>query len=61
MKATRAIQGKVRATYVEERLYFSVVTLISADILLLAKDGDRFPHQIIHVSEISARCSVTWM
>ena len=46
--------------YVEERLYFSVVTLISADFLLLAKDSDRFPHPIIHVSEISAQCSVTW-
>ena len=46
--------------YVEERLYFSVITLISADFLLLAKDGDRFPRPIIHVSEISARCSVTW-
>ena len=36
------------------------VTLISAGYLLLAKDGDRFPHPIVHVSEISARCSVTW-
>ena len=47
-------------SYVEETSYFSVVTLISADFLLLAKDGDRFPHPIIHVSEISARCSVIW-
>ena len=33
------------------------MTFISADVLLLAKDGDRFPHPILHVSEISARCS----
>ena len=30
---------------------------MSAGYLLLAKDGDRFRHPIIHVSEISARCS----
>ena len=59
MKATRVIQGKVRAM-LEERLYFSVVTLISADFILLPKDGVRFPHRIIHVSEISARCCGTW-
>ena len=35
--------------YVEERLYFSVVT----DSLLLATDGDRFVCPVIHVSEIS--------
>ena len=29
-------------------------------MLRLAKDGDRFRHPIIRVSEISARCSVTW-
>ena len=34
------------------------MTLISVGYLLLAIDGDRFRHPIIHVSEISARCSV---
>ena len=46
--------------YVADRRNLPAVTLISAGYILLAKDGARFCHPNIHVSEISARSSVTW-